>query len=105
MARCIYCGNETSPSFGDHQTCHECEPAFSERGAATAKLVHDLHEATKRAQAAGDAFLAICSDIPSGIPHPDGTQRIRNARREMTHARDEMTKAHNRLSDLLNTER
>ena len=32
--------------------------------------------------------------IPSGLPHPDGTQRIRNAsNRQLTIARNEMTRA------------
>jgi hypothetical protein len=38
-----------------------------------------------------------------GDPHPDGTQRIRNASNELTAEREAMMKAHNRLTDFLNT--
>jgi len=41
-------------------------------------------------------------NIPSGTPRPGGVQRIHNASHELTTARDEMMKAHNRLNDFLN---
>ncbi len=70
---------------------------------ATAILFRDLDEATKRSDNANDAFKAVVSSIPNGDPHPDGTQRIRKASNELTAARDAMMKAHNRLTDFLNT--
>ena len=70
---------------------------------ATAILFRDLDEAIKRSDNANDAFKAVLSNIPNGDPHPDGTQRIRNASSELTAARDAMMKAHNRLTDFLNT--
>ena len=39
--------------------------------------------------------------VPSGLPQPDGTQRIHNASREVSLARVELIKAHNRLSDYI----
>jgi len=38
-------------------------------------------------------------DIPSRIPHPDGTDRIRLASREYSDSREEATAAMKRLSD------
>ena len=68
----------------------------------TAILFSDLDEAAKRSDNANDAFTAILSSIPNGDPHPDGTQRIRNASSELTAAREATMKAHNRLTDFLN---
>ena len=36
---------------------------------------------------------------PSGLPHPDGVQRIKNASDELSIARKEMTRAYARLTD------
>jgi hypothetical protein len=52
-------------------------------------------------EAATEAFSAITSRIPSGIPHPDGVQLIRNVSHELTEARNEMMKAHNRVNEFL----
>jgi hypothetical protein len=46
-------------------------------------------------------FTAVTSDVPSFIPPPDGTQRIHNASRKLTEARNAMMKAHHRLNDFL----
>ena len=69
----------------------------------TAILFRDLDEAKKRSEKANDAFKAVLSNIPNGDPHPDGTQRIRNASSELTAAREATMSAHNRLTDFLNT--
>jgi hypothetical protein len=69
---------------------------------AKAKLFQELSEATKRAEAATNAFASITGDISSaGIPHPDGMQRIRNAAREMEIASRGMMKAHTRLTEFI----
>jgi hypothetical protein len=60
-----------------------------------------ISEATMRAEAATTAFAAISGDIPSGMPHPDGVQRIHSAAREMDAARKEMMTAHARLNDFI----
>jgi hypothetical protein len=64
-------------------------------------LHRDLEVATERASAATAAFDSVTSEIPSGIPHPDGTQRIHNASREISQARVGLMIAHNRLNDFL----
>ena len=41
--------------------------------------------------------------IPSGFPHPDGSQRIHNASRDLSTARKDLMRAHTRLDDFLKT--
>ena len=72
-----------------------------DRGGIQATLVEALAQATLRADSACTEFTAISSEIPSGISHFDGVQRIHNASRKLTEARDEMIRAHNRLDDFL----
>jgi hypothetical protein len=42
-------------------------------------------------------------EYPNGDPQPDGTQRIRNAARELNAAREATMRADNRLTNFLNT--
>jgi hypothetical protein len=44
---------------------------------------------------------AITSDIPSGLPSTDGTQRIHNAANALKAARKDAMEAHDRLNDYL----
>jgi hypothetical protein len=87
--------------------CLKCatirEAQFKKAKDIHATLVRDLTEATIRAESASLAFNSVCTNIPSFLPHPDGIQRIHNASHELTAARKERTKAHDRLSDFLNT--
>ena len=103
MARCAYCRTETELYESQVPVCVHCADEDPDTRHRKAALFRDLEEATKRAEAASDAFAAVTNDIPSGMPHPDGVQRIHNASRELSAARDEMIKAHNRLNDFLNT--
>lgn len=73
---------------------------------ATLEKVHDLlqqelKEATERAATASAAFLDVTSQVPSGLPHPDGTQRIRNIAHELAFARTELMRAHSRMDAFL----
>jgi hypothetical protein len=103
MARCAYCQTETELYDGPSPICVQCAETSSAKRLAKAKLFQDLHEATRRAEAATDAFAALTAGIPSGMPHQDGTQRIYDASHELNAARDEMLKAHNRLNGFLTT--
>lgn len=103
MARCAYCEAETEHYDGSTPICVQCVETSLEKRVARAKLFQDLHEATKRTDAATEAFAQVTGNIPGGTPHPDGVQRIHNASREMTAARMDMLKAHHRLNDFLNT--
>ena len=40
-------------------------------------------------------------DIPSGLPHPDGSLRIQNAAHALAAARNEVMRAHSRLDEFL----
>jgi hypothetical protein len=73
---------------------------------ATLEKVHDLlqdelKKATERAASASAAFLDVTSQVPSGLPHPDGTQRIRNIAHELAFARTELMRAHSRMDTFL----
>jgi hypothetical protein len=65
------------------------------------QLQKELKDATERAATASAAFLAVTSQVPSGLPHPDGTQRIRNISHELAFARTELMRAHSRLDAFL----
>src|SRR5579859_7447552 len=106
MAECTFCKAETQLYDGGVPVCLKCsdgkrKPPTSEHQILNV-LRQDLQVATVRASAATAAFEAVTSEIPSGLPHPDGTQRIHNASREVTIARMEMLRAHHRLNDFLN---
>jgi hypothetical protein len=108
MARCAYCKAETILYDHGVPICLECS---DEREVKHKRLeierqvniilIRDVKEATERTHAASDAFEAIVADVPSGLPHPDGTQRIHNASRKLSTARQEMMRAHERLHDFL----
>jgi hypothetical protein len=73
---------------------------------ATLEKVHDLlqeelKQAAERAASASAAFLDVTSQVPSGLPHPDGTQRIRNMAHELAFARTELMRAHSRMDAFL----
>ncbi len=104
--QCIYCKTKIKSYDSGLQICLDCA------NRAKAKVPHDeqnirailqreLIQATARAHVATDAFNAIVDDIPSALPHPDGTQRIHNAYRELSLARQRMMQAHSRLDDYL----
>jgi hypothetical protein len=64
-------------------------------------LRRDFTTAQTRAEIAGQHFNEIIKEVPSGLPHPDGTQRIRNASAEYATARKTLMLALSRLSDFV----
>jgi hypothetical protein len=64
-------------------------------------LVDRLVETTARVNAANRKFSEVMGQFPSGLPHPDGVQRIKDASNELTVARNEMMAAHDRLNSFL----
>lgn len=60
--------------------------------------MQELLETSARARKASEALLLLLKETPSGMPHPDGVQRIQNASHELSIARSEMEKAHSRLN-------
>ena len=107
MGRCGYCKSETELFDGGMPVCLDCanrlrtKQQHSEAEDSLARLERELKEATARAHQATDAFHDIMGDIPSSVPQPDGTQRINNVYRELSHARREMMRAHSRLTHFL----
>ena len=63
------------------------------------RLTVDLEKA--KAQAEADAFNAVLKETPSGLPHPDGTQRIRNASVEKAAAHSRLTCAMARMDSFI----
>ena len=73
------------------------------------KRIHDVlkeeFEAAKRQMnLASQRFNEVVRDIPSGLPHPDGTQRIQNVGRELVDAREKLAAAIARLNDFVSHE-
>jgi hypothetical protein len=61
--------------------------------------LQDVIELTARTEEATKEFEAAMGQTPSGLPHPDGTQRIKNASAKLSIARNELMKAHRRLDE------
>jgi hypothetical protein len=107
MAECIYCGSETE-LYGGVPICPKCSGAREPKPKPPiteleirAILSKNLAKAKVRAAEAFDSFNETIGQFPSGLPHPDGTQRIHNASRELSVARKEMIKSHHRLFSYL----
>lgn len=60
-------------------------------------LRNDIMAARENVAAADKSFMAIIREAPSGLPHPDGVQRIHNFARELNTARHKMAEAEARL--------
>jgi len=60
-------------------------------------LIDQLEDATETHRLCQQNFLTMMQDIPSGLPHPDGVQRIENASSECAHALRRMRTARTRL--------
>jgi len=76
------------PDFVDPQeTRHLLEDAFE--------------EAQQRRIEASKRFTEVIDDIPSGLPVPDGTDRIKMASREYNDSREAASAAMKRLSDFM----
>ena len=73
------------------------------------KRIHDVlrdefEAAKRRMNIASTKFNKVVRDIPSGLPHPDGTQRIHNVGRELIDAREKLAAAITRLNDFVSHE-
>lgn len=61
----------------------------------------ELAVAQHRRDAASDRFDAMIRDVPSGIPHPDGAERIRQISAEYGRTQAEATAAFVRLNGFI----
>lgn len=108
MAKCVYCGSETELFTGGVPVCVKCSEereAKSKQPATETQILNVLIdkavEATAHRNEAVAAFETAIGQFPSGLPYPDGSQRIKNASSELSLARKEMMMAHSRLNDYL----
>ena len=106
MAICAHCNTqETQLHENGVPVCLDCSegrtkrkpPATEQQIRAT--LLQDIIELTARNEQALEEFEAVAGQIPSGLPHPDGVQRIKNASAKLATARQELMKAHRRLDE------
>lgn len=105
MAECIVCKAETFVQVGAVPICIPCletQAPSQPRNAREirAALVKKIVDATVRANAAMEVFGGVTT-FPSGLPHPDGVQRIKSAAGELSIARKELMAAHKRLNQFL----
>jgi len=66
-------------------------------------MLQNVFELTARIDQATREFEAATGQIPSGLPHPDGVRRIKNASNKLSTSRNELMKAHRRLDDFIST--
>ena len=66
-------------------------------------LLLEVAESSARANEAAAEFKAIINSIPTGIPQPDGAQRIHQASHHLSNARKDMMRAHSRLDNFLSS--
>jgi hypothetical protein len=64
-------------------------------------LIQEVIDATAEKNEASDYFEVVIGQFPSGLPHPDGSQRIANSSQRLLSARKKVMTAHTRLSDFL----
>ena len=102
MAQCAYCKAKETKLYEDGSPiCLSCAELRDFGRNIQAVLVKTLSEATQDADSAFAESTAILSEIPSGIPHPDGVQHINNAAAKLAVARHKLMEAHARLAAYL----
>jgi hypothetical protein len=109
MAACVRCKDETQLQDGGDPICLACS-FLDETEAKLLKtkenhilkiLIRDFVDAKKRKNEADEVFDNATSRIPSGLPHPDGMQQIKNVSSQLSTSQKALMTAHNRLSDFL----
>ena len=108
MAKCTNCGSETGLYSNSAPICLKCAGLWETKRKPPApsleirSILHcELITATRRAVEATREFNEVVGQFPSGLPHLDGAQRVKNASNKLAVARKEMATAHNRLNDYL----
>jgi hypothetical protein len=108
MAQCRYCQSETELYDRNIPICKKCSdereskrPSLETAEQVRRRLIQDNLDAIARTNEALRLFNGVMDQFPSGLPHPDGTQRIQNASRKLIAARKERERAHKRLNDFI----
>jgi len=65
------------------------------------RLAQELDKARHEYDLASKRFNAVMSDVPSGLPHPDGAYRLERSGKESRLTLDLYTKALRRYSEFL----
>ena len=105
MAECAYCKADTELHESGVAICPSCSEARTKRKPPATEqqirstLLQDVIELTARTEQAAEEFETVMGQIPSGLPHPDGVQQIKNASDKLSTARNELMKAHRRLDE------
>jgi hypothetical protein len=89
-------GKQTSIRGADGINCTDRVPP-----SVHARLTQDFLEATTELDAVKAIHNQIMGDIPSGLPHPDGAQRIHSIAQQLSSANRKVNRAHSRLTDFL----
>src|ERR1700731_1907929 len=66
-------------------------------------LWEDFEIAVKEKNVALEQFNSVIEDTPSGLPHPDGVERIKSCSRKYSAARQHMIHALERLNNFRNS--
>jgi hypothetical protein len=93
MVRCSHCKGETESYDNSATICFNCS--------IRDRLTQEVLETTAQKVEAFKKFEATMLHSPSGLPHPDGVQVIKNASNELSIARKEMARAYERLGNYL----
>lgn len=108
MTICAFCESEAERAIDGVPICKGCcgKPEGEIRRLRMdrqirATLHREVLASTARANAASEELSAIMGDIPSGLPQPDGSQRIQNAAHALRAARNAVMQAHSRLDEFL----
>jgi len=107
MAACAHCGAETELYENGVPICLKCaderqpKPKPPNSDQIRTALVTRLAQATATVSEANQEFSDAIQKFPSGLPHPDGIQRIKNASNKLDIARKAMMTAHKRLNDFM----
>jgi hypothetical protein len=64
-------------------------------------LRRDFNLAKQNLAAASEQFDALIREAPSGLPHPDGAQRLKNASNALSEARKKLMDATVRLNKFI----
>jgi hypothetical protein len=110
MAQCSVCRTETQLFINGIPLCTNCADALeaktkasppSELSSVRRRLEIDEKAARQRHLASLEQFRRILDEIPWGIPHPDGSERIRQASERVRFSREKYDRAHERLINFL----
>ena len=108
MSACAHCRGDTGLYSNGLPVCADCAKDLKINSNTLyspdpirERLTADVLNTTAKKNEAFRRFEATMLHFPSGMPHPDGVQRIKNVSNNLTVARKEMQSAYTRLKDYL----